>query len=31
VIAAGALAGELNLLSALASDSLADAHVDLGR
>jgi hydroxymethylglutaryl-CoA reductase (NADPH) len=31
VVAAGALAGELNLLSALASNNLADAHADLGR
>jgi hydroxymethylglutaryl-CoA reductase (NADPH) len=31
VIAAGALAGELSLLGALASDNLASAHEALGR
>ncbi|MFB6146791.1 MAG: hydroxymethylglutaryl-CoA reductase (NADPH) [Halobacteriaceae archaeon] len=31
VIAAGALAGEVNLLGALAANHLADAHADLGR
>jgi len=31
VVAAAVLAGELNLLSALASNNLADAHADLGR
>jgi hydroxymethylglutaryl-CoA reductase (NADPH) len=31
VIAAGALAGELSLLGALASDNLASAHEELGR
>jgi len=31
VIAAGVLAGELNLLCALAGRHLASAHADLGR